>query len=167
MRDISKIKAVLPQDTIEIIRSKFGNWPEDKFILVLSETLKMISICIWTERAFLPCNGDVDQMWHELILETRTYRMLCEAIRPGKFLDHTGISFSEYQRLLSPKEIESIQLSILASYFASFGDFTPETLPYWIFAKEISERMEWSIVQFNAFCKELVSCGKRSEVSHA
>lgn len=105
-------------------------------------------------------------MWHELILETRTYRSLCDRIHPGRFLDHAGLTFADYQASVDSDEIKFTHFSVLATYVASFGDFTSESLRCWGVAREIAEKMGWSVADLNLLWRELASNGNSLKVLH-
>jgi len=151
--------SMVPPAPLAIIRKKLFAWDDEKFGVVLVETLKMISLSLWCEETFLPCSEDIDAMWHELILETRCYRELCEKVRKGKFLDHTGMTYLDYQKQIPAETLHASQLSILGSYAKNFGAFTAESVDYWVFAREIMEKTGWNLETFNSFCRSLATKG--------
>ncbi|NJM10394.1 MAG: hypothetical protein HC883_05960 [Bdellovibrionaceae bacterium] len=46
----------------------------------------------------------MDDLWHALVIETIDYKKLCERLRPGAFVHHSGIPFDEYTSGLSTEK---------------------------------------------------------------
>ena len=156
-----QVEQLIKPAVLAIIRRKLSDWTDEKFALVLDETLRMIQLGLSIEQAFLPCNADIDAIWHEMILETQTYRSICHSFKPGGFLDHTSVSFAEYSTETTADDIHSIQLTYLASYVANYGAFTSNRIGFWVFAQEIIDRNDWNLDQFNHFCMELIDAVKQ------
>ena len=110
------------------LKSKFPQIKDKDFYILTRELLKYLYLAAKTDgNLFFPGNQDMDQIWHELITETATYRKLCDQLMVGSFVDHTSISYTEYSSMLTSEELHREQLSWLANYIDSFGVFDDES----------------------------------------
>ena len=83
-------------------------------------------------QTFMPLVGEVDDIWHFLIIQTREYQRLCMSL-PGKvFLHHRSILYEDYRQKHSSRE-ESLQemLAWIPLYCKNFGKFSNQTGCYW------------------------------------
>ncbi|WP_049797306.1 hypothetical protein [Kribbella flavida] len=62
----------------------------------MKECLRFLVIASEAGQRFFPLSKAVDEVWHELITETRDYQQLCAELPTGRFLHHAGITLSEY-----------------------------------------------------------------------
>lgn len=118
------------------------------------ETLKFLVISTFGGSSFLHGDERIDSAWHEFILETKRYKALCEAIRPGNFLEHTGIEYSDYEQQVIPQQLHAEELSFLANYIENFGDFTESTVTYWTTCHDVRKRMGWTLTELNQLGRE-------------
>ncbi|MCA3087543.1 MAG: class I SAM-dependent methyltransferase [Rhodocyclaceae bacterium] len=121
---------------------------EDAETCVL-ETLKFLVISSHAGSSFLHGDWRIDCAWHEFILETRRYKSLCEAIRPGNFLEHSGIDYTEYETKSTAQQLHAEELSFLANYVENFGNFNETTASYWTTCHDVCQRMGWSLCDLN------------------
>lgn len=66
----------------------------------------------------------LDQIWHEMILETQPYRQVCEQVF-GKFLDHTARSSND------SVQTKNERIDILVAIWRTFYSFMPRNDACW------------------------------------
>jgi SAM-dependent methyltransferase len=149
-----KLVAYAGQEYFDLIVSRLKAKGLESAEVCALETLKFLVISTCAGSSFLHGDGRIDSAWHEFILETKRYRSLCEAIRPGSFLDHTGIEYSDYEHQVIPQQLHAEELSFIANYVDNFGDFTESTVAYWTTCHDICKRMGWTIAELNQLARE-------------
>lgn len=147
----------------KVYEKSFAHWDGRKRRVALEEFLKFSVIASHMGNIFIPCVGEIDDIWHKFILETREYARLCEKIRPGNFLHHSGVTFDDYCSMKDGTRIVEEDLTVLASYVENFGPFTPETIDFWHFAKDLMRRHGCGLEDFNTMLRSLVLSGQREE----
>lgn len=136
--------------TIRKLSGKFPQYTEVELALGLEELIKFLILSAYNPSStFFPGNRFVDDLWHALILETASYRKLCDRIKPGCFVDHTGITFDEYLKEKSNEEVNAEQLSWLASYKHNFGPISSEVIQFLPLVSSMMEKTGASIVELN------------------
>jgi len=112
-----------------------------------------------TRRArFIPIVTAVDQVWHFLLLQTRQYAALCEAIAPGRFLHHETFSYdSHIAEVSSVEQLMQEDLSWIASYVHSFGGFDDQTVRFWRVPLTLMNQLGWRVERVNELGHQLIS----------
>ncbi|MDQ3787965.1 MAG: hypothetical protein M3422_12050 [Actinomycetota bacterium] len=95
------------------------------------ECLKFLTIASEGEPLFIPMTREVDEVWHELILQTYFYGELCERLPGGRFIHHQSIELAEYVAGPANPNLLDELLFWLPAYVSRFGDFEPERARYW------------------------------------
>lgn len=151
------LQSVLRSFFLEKIGSKFKLVPDDELFVASRELVRYLYLVAHAPHGvFFVGNGLIDDLWHALIIETREYRLFCERLRPGSFLEHSGLKFEDYLRQKPAKEIRDEQLSWLASYFHNFGPLDDATYASLALPTNLVERLGVNEVQgLNAFASEL------------
>lgn len=141
-----------------VLNQKLSDWPSAKRILVANEFIKYLRLGLtFSENHSLPGSTDMDRVWHYFILETREYQRLCAKIRPGSFFHHSGAAKDDHKSTLTKEELLEEQLTFLASYLATFGEFTDDTAPCWAVAQELMRRNGWTVAELNEFLHGLIA----------
>jgi len=130
---------------------KFSSLSDETFQTCLMETLRFLYLAsISTENSlFFPGDQIIDDMWHALVIETKEYKELCNKLTPGNFLDHSGIKYEDYSRLLSSEDLHNEQLSWLTSYVSNFGPISKEAFKHLILAQNMTKRLEINLEGLN------------------
>jgi hypothetical protein len=105
------------------------------------------------KKTFIPLTKEVDDIWHELILQTAYYQKLCEALPGGKMIHHESLSFHDYQTNIPKNELIHEMLQWISLYVKNFGDFTEERIYFWFFINKIKETLNLSISELNNYAR--------------
>lgn len=148
------------------LRLKFGNVSDDLICVGLQELMKYLFLCSYSPNSlFFPGNVLIDDLWHALIIETASYRKLCNRIKLGNFVDHSGITFEDYLKSKSDREINIEQLSWLASYRKNFGLFTERSIEVLPLAKSILAKIGGGYGELNKLAESLILVSSAEQIS--
>ncbi|MBJ7262439.1 MAG: hypothetical protein JHC61_01285 [Burkholderiaceae bacterium] len=115
------------------LQRKFPDRPPAVLQSQTDEVLKYLYLVSLAPRAGLPLlvTGDLDDIWHHLIMETQAYARLCAALPSGKFLHHSSNDYPGEQTSESPEASIQWELLLYANYVHIFGPFTEQTVHHW------------------------------------
>jgi hypothetical protein len=131
------------------MRQKFSSLDTATFELRYRELLKFLYLRSKYGKGFIPVTVEVDDMWHEFILQTQAYYDLCMAL-PGKhFIHHNTVALDEYADQRGKDEVITDLLDWIPKYVKDFGPFTEESAQYWMIANFLQEEMQLSLQQMN------------------
>ena len=131
------------------LQHQFSALNDDELNLRLQEFLKFIYIQSLKEGGFIPVSDEIDQIWHEYILQTREYQALCLDL-PGKsFVHHQTTTLADYAKKHDRKKVISSMLAWIPDYHRYFGEFTEKTAPYWTMVTFLSKELHLSLKQIN------------------
>lgn len=116
----------------------------------LEECLKFLEIVSDDGRgSFIPLSKEVDEVWHELIVETQSYRRLCDALPGGLFLHHESIGLEDYAGRSSKGAVTAQFLEWIPRYIARYGKFTEEVADYWTICAFLRNELGMTLDQIN------------------
>lgn len=165
-QDKVNLRALIGDFALGKISGKFTDTPSTTFLTALTETVRFLFLGAYSPQTlFFPGDKLIDDLWHSLIIETADYRRLCDRIRPGYFMNHSGILYTDYAKSKSPTELHEEQLSWLVSYVDNFGPITESAFPHLLLAKEISERLGLSRAQLNEFAVRIAAEVKKASLT--
>lgn len=143
--------------TIQTVRKKISDPTDLELTNYLRELMRFLYLAANSPSSiFFPGDQIMDNVWHELILETANYRTLCNKFKSGRFLDHNSITFDEYVSLQGNEAVHSEQCSWLASYLLNFGPIEPSAFKILNLAKTLANKMNANLDQLNAFGQFIV-----------
>lgn len=143
--------------TVARLRSKFAKASDLELHDTLRELARYFYLCAQgPESLFFSGNKLMDDLWHALIIETRSYRELCERLKPGCFIDHSGVTFEDYLVESSPEKIHEEQCSWLTSYVANFGEIDEAAFDCLLLPKALCDRMRIDRPQLNQLAMTLM-----------
>jgi hypothetical protein len=132
------------------MRQKFDSLDEATFVLRYQELLKFLYLRSKYGKGFIPVTVEVDEMWHEFILQTQAYLDLCMALPGAHFIHHNSVALDEYADQRSQAEVITDLLDWIPHYIQTFGPFTEVAARYWMIVTFLQEDMELSLPQINA-----------------
>jgi hypothetical protein len=135
---------------VRTVRQNLSDRSDAELDVQIEECLKFLFIMSERNGGFIPLTQEVDEVWHELILQTLEYAELCAALPGHKFIHHQTLPFSEYTTMRTEEQIVDEFLSWIPAYVGRFGAFTPERAQYWSFCKYLTEVLGVSLDQLNA-----------------
>ena len=115
----------------------------------ITECLKYLAIVSMTTGRRIPVTPAVDDVWHELILQTRSYRELCRTFPGAKFLDHESIDPLAYNERVGESRFIREWVQWVPDYVQSFGRFTPETAQHWNVMIFLQDELGMSLDEIN------------------
>jgi hypothetical protein len=130
-----------------------------KFLFLASARLKE------GEVSYIAVNQDIDEVWHECILQTRMYESLCMAL-PGKRFIHHSSSAEGYRghvRDIGASKAADEHVWWLKNYYLHFGEHTKESAKYWNVVAFLMETLQLSLEEINRISRgETVQAGSGS-----
>jgi hypothetical protein len=133
----------------------FAELDHDEMTIRIQEFLKFIYIQSMQDGGFIPVSDEVDQIWHEYILQTREYQALCLDLPGGKFVHHQTITLVEYANHHKRVDVVKSMLNWIPNYCAYFGEFTEKTAHYWMIVEFLSKELDLTLEQINHIGKKV------------
>lgn len=113
------------------------------------EFLKYISIMSMTGGRRIAVIPEVDDIWHEFIVQTASYRRLCDALPAPRFIHHESITPENYESRVGSEEFAEEFLKWIPDYTHSFGPFTEERGRHWTVFNFLRDTVGLSVEQIN------------------
>jgi hypothetical protein len=131
------------------LKAKFPQVADDELQRRISEFFKFIYLQSMKDSGFIPVTKEVDDIWHEYILQTRDYAVLCQDLPSKQFVHHQTISLEQYVGRVNRVEAIKTMLAWVPNYRTHFGDFTELNAPYWLIVVFLSNEMNFTLEQIN------------------
>lgn len=154
-RDAS-LNELVGADALHKIEKAFPQTSPESLQILVRETLRFLYIATFSPgNLFFPGNQDMDQVWHELIVDTRGYRLLCNELKAGSFIDHWGVSYDDYSENKTAEELHEERLSWIASYVHNFGPMEQAAYEITPLAQSLCENLSMSPTELNQLAQNL------------
>jgi len=147
------------------LNTVFSDLNQDEIEMRTLEFLKFIYIQSIKDAGFIPVTDEIDQIWHEYILQTREYQYLCGDLPGDKFVHHQTITLAEYSKNQSRMDLIKAMLDWIPHYYFYFGAFTEQTGQYWIIVNFLSNELHLTLEQINQIGKDRAKILYSSSVS--
>jgi len=157
LMDFPCIKKYLSEGWIDYLIKKNPHQAQEETLFQLEECLRFLSLSHFSF-GNIPVSQKIDDIWHLLILETRSYEALCLALPGKRFIHHSSHDFKSSNAVISHPEEAQRQLEWLVNYVSNFGEFTEQHLAYWPFAKALMEKLHLDVP---SFYQKLLALAKR------
>jgi hypothetical protein len=132
-----------------ILTEKLPDRTPAELDLQIEECLRFLTIASELPESFFPLTKEVDDVWHELISETREYQRLCTQLPGRRFLHHSAVTLAEYAEQRDRKTVVTQLLAWIPSYVSRFGDFTEERAEHWMICNFLRGELGLSLDQIN------------------
>lgn len=119
----------------------------------IAEFLKFMFLRSKYGGGFIPLSGEVDDIWHEFILQTREYALFCEALPGQTFVHHNSQHLSEYAQDKAPREVVTRLLGWIPTYYHHFGEFTEQASHYWMMVRYLQNELKMTLEDINQLGK--------------
>lgn len=129
--NICNLKSLVSPWMLKHLKDHFSELSDYEFNTRLEEFLKFMYLSSKYNESFFPLTDEIDELWHEYIVQTLEYAQLCQALPSKRFLHHQSGSLEEYTQIIDPKALVRRYLEWLPTYYLHFGAFTVETSKYW------------------------------------
>jgi len=136
----------------------FENINQDEINIRIAEFLKFIYIQSMHDSGFIPVTDEVDQIWHEYILQTREYQALCMDLPGEKFVHHQTITLADYSKRHNRVDLIQGMLNWIPDYYTHFGEFTEQSAQYWMIVDFLSKELNLTLPQINNMGKDKAGC---------
>lgn len=121
----------------------------DTFNTDLIECIKYLAIMSLTPGRRIVVTPEVDDVWHELIVQTRNYSEFCKWLPGGKFIHHTSITPLEYEGIVGKDEFVTEFLKWIPDYVNNFGPFTDEAAKRWTVVQFLLNTLGMTLADIN------------------
>ncbi|PJD94340.1 MAG: hypothetical protein CK426_03375 [Legionella sp.] len=132
------------------LQSVFCTLDEDALSVRIQEFLRFIYLQSLKDGGFIPVTDEIDQIWHEYILQTREYLALCNDLPHAQFVHHQTATLATYIQTRNRKEVIQDMLMWIPTYVETFGKFTEKTAPYWTIVQFLLKHTSLTLSQLNS-----------------
>lgn len=133
-----------------IVRDKFPDRQREVVDRQIDEVEKFLSLISTRGGRFIPLTKDADDVWHEMIVQTRLYSAFCQTLPGKRFVNHESVAFEEYADRIGRDEAVAQFLSWIPDYVSTYGEFTPETAADWAVVRFLVEDLGLSLHDVNS-----------------
>lgn len=131
------------------LQARFPQVAEDELQRRINEFFKFIYLQSMNDTGFIPVTQEIDDIWHEYILQTRDYEALCRDLPLQQFVHHQTISLEQYASKRNRKEVVKAMLDWLPNYRKHFGNFTELSAPHWLVVVFLAKELNLTLDQIN------------------
>ena len=154
----------LTQKMRENLNKTFSARAESELQGQIEECLKFLYIASLNGRAFIPLSSEIDDIWHELIVETRFYQEFCSKLPGGKFIHHESIDMDSYAKEISKEQAVGESLDWLPRYYLYFGEFTEERARWWSVVQFLRNEMGFTLQEINEVARNASADMVRADI---
>lgn len=133
-----------------IVHSRFPDRPPELVDSQIEAVLQFLYISSTSTGMFIPLTRAADEVWHELIVETKSYFDLCERLPGGRYMHHHAIGIEEYAQQLGRRETVEQFVSWVPLRTRLFGDFTAADKPNWAVLEFLQDEVGLALEEINA-----------------
>lgn len=144
-----KLASVATPEYLRTAISRVPERPERTAEIQAIECLKYLCIMSLTKGRRIAVTPEVDDIWHELIVQTKSYKALCEALPGQRFVHHESITPAEYEKRVGSSEFVDEFLKWIPEYVQSFGPFTEETGHHWTIVGFLQDHVGMPLEEIN------------------
>ncbi|MDN5896006.1 MAG: hypothetical protein L0H93_18515 [Nocardioides sp.] len=143
----------LSDDYRAIVHSRFDDRTPDVIESQIRAVLEFLHIASNADGMFIPLTRAADDVWHELIVETKYYFDLCSRLPGGSYMHHHAIGIEDYAAQLGKRETVQQFLSWIPLRVRLFGEFTADDKANWAVLEFLEDEVGLSLEQINELGK--------------
>lgn len=132
---LSHLDSIIPDDELKNIK--------------IEEFLKFMYIVSSKGAGFIPLSKEIDEIWHEYILQTQEYHNLCMSLPGNAYIHHQTGSLDAYVEKHGREATIRNMVAWLPCYFHFFGKFTEHTAGYWTLVHFLMKELCFSLEEIN------------------
>ena|ERR1039457_3659964 len=144
--------ALLSKRMAAHLHNKLSVMGSARIELMIDEFLRFISLATKVDPGYLPISQDIDDLWHEYILETREYELLCAHM--GQYIHHSGMPSESDCECDAPLVTD---LSFIVGYVLNFEAISEQTCIFWPATERLMRHLCLDLAELNAFAVQLSS----------
>ena len=141
---------MITRNYVETVRSRVMEKGFDCTDRHIIECLKYLAIMSGTPGRRIVVTPDVDEVWHELIVQTSFYFALCRSLPGGRYIHHASITPDAYAARTGEREFIDEFLRWIPDYVHSFGAFDPERAEHWTVVGFLRSKLGMTLAEINA-----------------
>lgn len=146
----AEIQEALPGGYVRTVKSRLSDDRDEGTLdTQFLECLKYLAILSLTQGRRIPVTPEVDDVWHELIVQTWPYAGLCSALPGGRFIHHESITPVEYAGRVGEDTFVAEFVQWIPDYVSNFGPFTEETAQHWTVCNFLRDEMGFTLEMIN------------------
>jgi hypothetical protein len=134
-------------------RSGIASHEVDACYLELLKFLFLVSKYPELRGSFIPVTKEIDEFWHEAILQTRYYQELCRTLPSGEFIHHETMPYDGYKENKTKEQIIKEILSWVVLYVTNFGDFRADRVQHWFFVSMVMKVINFDLETLNSYAR--------------
>ncbi|GAA1869823.1 hypothetical protein [Asanoa iriomotensis] len=150
----------------DLLREEFPDRSPAALGVQVEECLRFLSIASEVGGCFIPLSKEIDEIWHALVVQTRSYAQLCERL-PGKaFVHHESLKLSAYAETVGRSAAVREFVAWIPRYVGRFGDFTEERAQYWRVCTFLRVELGLSLREINEMGRRMAAGNDNQEEEH-
>jgi hypothetical protein len=161
MRTLDLFQQIAPSYDANFILAhfakKFAAVPTEVLTTRIEEFLKFMFLRSTYHQGFIPLTGEVDDIWHEFILQTREYEKLCKALPGGEFIHHNSVHLEDFSKNKDRTDVVRDLINWLPRYYKNFGSFNEEAAQYWMMVSFLRAELKLSLEQINHLAQKAIN----------
>jgi hypothetical protein len=143
------IAEALPMPYLRTVTGQFPDRSHVELEVQVTECLKYLALISLTRGRRIPVTPDVDDVWHQLIVQTRAYERLCAHLPGARFVHHESITPQEYSSRVGDEVFVREFVQWVPDYVQSFGEFTERAAARWTVVAFLRGEMGMSLDEVN------------------
>jgi hypothetical protein len=140
---------MLPREYYETVIARIPGRDSETLERQALECLRYLAIMSLTPGRRVVVDPDVDDVWHEFIVQTRSYRDLCESLPGHRFINHESITPDHYAERVGDGEFVDEFLRWIPDYVHNFGPFDADSHKHWTVVAFLMETVGMSLQEIN------------------
>jgi hypothetical protein len=132
---------------------EFSHLPQSELNLRIEEFFKFIYLCSLYGGSHIPLSKEVDEIWHEFILQTEEYYELCMSLPGKRFIHHRSGNLKETVKMSNKTQTIKKLFQWLPIYYKHFGEFGIDQAPLWQVVHFLMTELRLSLKEINEIAK--------------
>ncbi|MGC7402893.1 hypothetical protein ACPWR0_03555 [Pandoraea pneumonica] len=151
----NNVRDFAPQSLIAHLCRKLADLPEIERDIRIDECLKFLFLASvrskTSQDTYAVVSQSIDDVWHECILQTREYALLCERLPAQCFVHHSSSAEGYRGHVLTRGAHAAADEHVwwLENYYAHFGDLTAAAAKHWSGVTFLMDTFDLSIDDIN------------------
>lgn len=137
-----------------ILRENFPERNDEELKIQVEEFLKFMTIISAEGASFIPLSKEIDDIWHEFILQTASYAKFCDNLLGQRFIHHETISMEDYSAQKGKGVLVDQMLKWIPHYIKRYGDFTDRIADYWTMCRFLQNELGMTLAEINELGQE-------------
>lgn len=151
--NIRFLKSLVSEWMLSHLKDRFKELTNQEFNYRLEEFLKYIFLCSKYGGGFIPLSKEVDEFWHEYIVQTEEYLNLCSSLPSKNFIHHKSGNLKVYAADRDSKSVILRMLQWLPTYYIHFGPFKEEIANFWTIIQYLQKELKMDLAAINEIAK--------------